>query len=539
MPDIVKIIYNNADAFAPQPTPFVAVDYGTIYVGERWAQQETLSIQGQITGCTFDAIVSGQRTLLSRFDKSFQSLEIWQQTGFLSGKVYQKDLVEVQSISFPSDLMVGVLPYTINLTCYPSGLFSGAFGVLDPVDDWAFQEGENAILTANHTISCRGFNTSNGASNALVNARQWAFGRTGMASVVSPIFISGVDTSSFCLLTLNENIDRFNGTYSLTEIYTNDLARSGYGTLRYSTTVDSGNNLITVRLNGTAEGCNQNISGARAAFSRLDKVATAAVSYNYLFNRTDLNPTPITQAFTEDPYLAKIDFDYTFNNDNSPDVSFDYTVSLSVGVNGQITASIQGTVRARGGTLASKLARTVAYADTVNLYNLVLPFYNTFDASSVAPLNPVPTTNGRSINQSDGTVALNATYTNQEKVSDVLDKFDYTISFVKSLIKVDSKPILGGLGNYSLVSLGYANRAQLSINGTALTNAAYSSDMGIAAVKQKAMAILAQYGLFGNIVLDQSVVTVSRYDDKVLSFGFSWSFDGTIAGPTSINSLTI
>lgn len=539
MPDIVKIFYNGQDAFASQPTPFVALDYNTIYAGERWAQQENMTIQGQITGCSFERLISGQRTLVSNFNKSFQTLEIFQQTGTILNSVYKKELVEVRSINFASNQMIGVIPYTINLTCYPSGLFSGAFGVLDPSDDWSFQENQDATLAATHIISCRGYNTSNGNNNALTNARDWAFGRTGIASAITPIFINGSNPNDFCLLTLSENIDRFNGTYTLTESYTNDLARSGYGVLRYTTSIESGNNLITVNLNGSIEGCNRNISGARTAFSRLDKVATAAVSYKYTFDRSDLNPIPLTQSFNEDPFLARIDFSYTFNNDNTPEISFDYTVALSVGVNGLITTSIIGTIRARGGTLASKLARTQGYADTVNLYSLVLPYYNNFDASSIVPLNPVPTSNGRSINQSDGTVQLNATYTNQEKVSDILDKFDYSLNFLKATVKVDSKPILEGYGSYSLVNLGYANRASLTINGTALVNPIYSSAQGIDAVKQKALSLLSQYGRFINIALDQNDVTTDRYDNKVLSFSFSWSFDGTISGPISIGTLTI
>lgn len=539
MPDIVKIIYNHADAFAPQPTPLVGIAEDTIYVGERWAVRENVTLNGQITGCTFGDIVTGQINLLSRFNKSFQSLEVWQQTGILSGLVYQKDFVEVQSIEFAPNRMVGVLPYVVNLSCYPSGLFSGMFGVLEPSDEWSYQEQQNATLNVTHRIACRGINTSSGPSNALVNARTWAFGRTGISSTIQPIFISGVNSGTFCLLSLNETIDRFNGTYTLTENYINDLARTGYDVIRYTTTIDSGSNLMSVRLAGTVEGCGQNITGARNAFANINMPAVAAKSYSYTFGMTNLNPIPLTQSFTEDPFNSTISFDYSFNNDNSPEISFDYVVGLSVGTNGFITATIQGTVRARGGTLPSKLARTQTYAATVSLYNLVLPFYNTFDASSIVPLNPVATTQGQANNQSDGTVELNATYTNEVKASDVLDRFDYTLNFLKAVEKVDSKPILGGLGNYSLVDLGYANRAALSINGNAVVNSNYSSDAGVAAVKSKAIALLAQYGRFGAIALDQNSVTTNRFDDKVLSFAFSWSFDGTIIGPTTVGTLTI
>jgi hypothetical protein len=539
MSDRVYINYQGVDAFYPQPTPFIGVEMTDIYYGERWGQQETFTLQGVITGCSYSGIVTAQRDLLNRFNKSYQTLQIYQQTGVLSSLVYSKPLTQVESITFAQARMFGAQDYTITLTCYPSGLFSGAFGILEPQDTWDFKEQQDATLDATHTISCKAFNTSAANSNALDNARVWAFGRTGLASVVSPIFINGVNPSDFCLVSQAESIDRFNGTYSLVESYSSDLARTGYGVIRYTADIQSGNNLITVALNGTAQGCGRNISGIRASFGSLDKTAIAALMYRDAFGMTDLNPTPTSQSFTEDPFLTRIEFAYVYDNDNSPDISFDYSVDLSTATNGAITAAIQGTVRARGGNLSDKLVRTQAYADTVNLYNLVVPFYTPFDVSSVVPLNVTPITSGRAINQSDGTVQLNATFSNQEDTSVVLDHLEYTLSFLKATQKVDAKPILNGLGTYSLVNLGFANRASLSINGTAVVNAAYTSAQGIAEVKTRALALLAQYGLTGSLTLDQNDVTTTRTDDKTLSFTFTWSFDGTVSGPTAIGTLAI
>jgi hypothetical protein len=541
MSDQVSILYAGTDAFAPQPTPFIGVDYQTIYAGERWAVAENMTLQGQLTGCSFDAIVAAQNDVLSRFNQSFQTLQIWQQTGNVSGLVYQKPLVEVQSVTFPQSRMFGVQPYTVSLLCYPSGLFSGVFGVLEPRDTWDFVETQNATLDISHTVSCRGLNTSSSASNALTNARDWAFGRTGINSWVYPAMISGVSPDNFCLLTQTENIDRFNGTYSLVENYTNDLARTGYGVIRYATTVESGNNAITVSLNGSAEGCQRNITGTRYALQRINMTAVATKAYQSVFDRTDLNPIPLVQSFDEDPFTAQIGFSYLFDNNNQPPVVFDYTVGLSVGTNGSITATIQGIITARGGDVAFKLARTTAYAATVDLYNLVLPFYTSFDASSITPLNPVPTTQGKGINQSNGTVELNATFTNEIQVNSVLDRFDYTMEFVPALGQADAQPRLDGLGQYSVVNLNYAKRASVSINGTAIVNKNQSSAAGVAAVKSACQNLFNQYGTFLYASLDRNDVTTSRFDERVLSFSFSWSFGpgGNIVGPSNVSSLSV
>ncbi len=539
MSDRVFILYPSpVDAFAPQPTPLIGLEETTIYAGEIWGRAETMTLQGQLTGCTFPAIVAAQNNLLSRFNQSYQTLQVWQEEGGISGKVFQKELVQVESITFPQDRMFGVLPYTITLTCYPSGLFSGTFGVLNPVDNWSFAEQENATLEATHTISCQPFNTSSGPSNALDNARNWAFGRSGINSTVYPIMISGVSPANFCLLTQQENIDRFNGTYSLIENYTNDLARSGYGVIRYNTDIASGNNAITVSLQGSVEGCNRNISGARAAFSNLDKTAIALKQYQSAFNRVDLNPIPLTQTFNEDPYTATINFGYAFDNSNLPSVVFDYTVDLNVGTNGLITASIQGTITARGGDFTDKLARCKAYASGVNLYNLVLPFYNTFDISSVAPLNPVPTTNGQTNNETNGTVNLNATFNNKEIVDASLDSFEYSISITPSLGQVDAKPKLDGLGAWSVIDLNFGSRTTMTINGTAVVNRNVGASVGPTIVSQKAFQLFTQYGNAYKATLDHNEITTSRTDNRVLSFSYIWSYGPiNVVGPTTLSIL--
>ena len=81
MPDIVKILYSGVDAFAPQPTPFIALEAANIYDGELLATQDNIRLQGQLTGCSFQSIVDAENYLLSHWNQSFQTLQIWQQTG--------------------------------------------------------------------------------------------------------------------------------------------------------------------------------------------------------------------------------------------------------------------------------------------------------------------------------------------------------------------------------------------------------------------------------------------------------------------------
>lgn len=522
---MIKVIYNGSDPFFPYPVPLVALDNEGIYYGEKWAQKDTLTLNGQITGCSFDKILSGYNQLKENFSKSYQPFTIWQITGGGSGIIYQADVAQLLSFNISPQRWLGILDYSIDLECYPSGSFSGVYGVLEPSDEWSIEEGSDYRGNITHTISCVGLNTSNGVNNALENAKNWAANRRGVNSFVSPAFIEQVNTGNLCLLQSAETIDRFNGTYSLTDTYTTDLTRTGYGILRYSTTIESGDSLISVTLNGSVEGCGQNLTGARQTFSSLDKYGAALLNYQRSFNRNDLNPVPLSYEVNEDPFETVIDFSYQFNNDNSPETYFDYTVTVNSG--DSIGASIQGNIISRGGDSKAKLNKSLAFSSGVGLFSLTSELYNEFYPSyTLAPLNPNPLSSGRSIDEVNGVVGLSAEFGNGVIVSG-LQSISYTLSFVPELKKFDSQARINGNGIYSVVDLGYTNRASLSIAGEATVSDGVSANSGLVIVKNKLNSLFGQYGRSTNAALNQSQINYSRFDKKVINFNVGWSFDSS------------
>lgn len=521
--ETVKIIYNNQDAFAPFPTPFVGLDQNNIRYGELWGAEDTFTLDGVITGCRFEDIYSGQQKLLNNWNKSYQNLEIWQYQGIGSGLIYKSSFVEIDSISFPSDKYVGVLPYTINLKCYPSGYFSGEYGILEPSDEWNFGEQDNVAASVTHSVGCRAFNTSNGDNNSLERARVWVLNKRGFDSIISPTFIENFTTGNLCLISTAENIDRFNGTYSIIDTYSSDLARSGYGVLRYTTDFQSGDNLISVSLNGSIQGCGQSITGVRSVFAALDKYQTAAISYEKIFAKNDLNPIPLTFNVSEDPLNSSLNFNYSFDNDNSPESVFDYDVSINSG--SFIAASINGVVSSRGGDIRTKLNKSKAYASGIAPFELTASIYNDFFANfAVVPLNSRARTSGISINEFNGTVSLNATFDNKPTPS-CLDSFEYTLNFIPSLRKFDNKAVVNGSGIYSVVDLGWANRATLSINGNAVISDVCSAASGLNVVKNEINSLVSQYATTNNIIIESNQISINKNNEKILSIDASWSFD--------------
>lgn len=539
---MIKVIYNGSDPFYPYPVPLVALDNEGIYYGEKWAQKDTLTLNGQVTGCSFDKILSGYNQIKENFSKSYQPFTIWQLTGAGSGIIYQADVAQLLNFDISPQRWIGALDYSIDLECYPSGSFSGVYGVLEPNDEWAIEEGTDYRGNITHTISCLGLNTSNGTNNALDNAKNWAASRRGINSFVSPAFIEQVNTGHLCLLQSAETIDRFNGTYSLTDTYTTDLTRTGYGVLRYSTTIESGDSLISVSLNGNIEGCGQNITGARVTFSSLDKYGAALLNYQRSFNRNDLNPIPLSYEVNEDPFETTIDFAYQFNNDNSPETYFDYTVTVNSG--DSIGTSIQGNIISRGGDSLSKLNKSLTFSSGIDLYSLTRDFYNEFYPNyQSSPLNNKPLSSGRSIDEVNGIVGLSAEFGNGISVSG-LDSINYSISFAPQLKKFDSQARINGQGIYSVVDLGYTNRASLLIAGDAIVSDEVTDTSGLLLVKNKLNSLFNQYGRNSNPSLDQNQINYSRFDKKVINFNVAWSFDSLFnvvvgTGYSTVNSLRV
>jgi len=520
---MIKFIYNGIDPFYPYPLPLVGIDAEEIYYGEKWAQKDSVTLNGQITGCSFEKILSGYNQIKSNFAKCYQPLAIWEISGTSSGIIYQSDVASLLNFNLAPQRWVGLMDYSISLESYPSGSFSGVYGILSPNDEWNIEEGSDYKGNITHTVSCLGLNTSNGANNALENARVWASARRGVNSFITPAFIENVNSGQLCLIQSAETIDRFNGTYSLTDTYSTDLTRTGYGILRYETSIESGDASINVTLNGSVEGCGQNITGARETFSSLNKYGAALLNYQRSFSRNDLNPIPLSFNIDEDPFNSTINFNYAFNNDNSPETYFDYTVSVSSGDN--IGASIQGNIISRGGDSKIKLQKGLAFSSGVDLYGITRDFYNDFYPNYlIAPLNSKPLSSGISIDEFNGIVGLSAEFGNDVIVSG-LDSFNYAIQFTPQLTKFDSKARVNGGGIHSVIDLGYTNRAEISINGTAVVSDAVSSASGLSLVKNKLNSLFSQYGRSSQATLDQNTVNYSRYDKKLINFGISWSFD--------------
>jgi hypothetical protein len=117
--------------------------------------------------------------------------------------------VYIEEITFPQNpfFQKSFAPYNIKLHTYnvPSG-------VIEPVNEYSFTQGEDGIVTISHKVGANGIKNNIGAFN---NAVAFVKSFTGLATF-APVFIP---SGAGILLNLSENINRAEGTYSVTETY--------------------------------------------------------------------------------------------------------------------------------------------------------------------------------------------------------------------------------------------------------------------------------------------------------------------------------
>lgn len=522
----VTITYNNLNVFSGQPTPFIARSKDNVSYGERWASLEKISLIGQLTGCSFSELSGSQISLISGFSRDFQTLRIIQ-----TGNIIQTFTnVWVDSIDFPPSNYVKFIPYQINLSCYPSGSFSGINGVIEPSDTWNYSQGENGLVEVSHQVSAKGIHTVTGGYGALDNARNFVLARTGFINYIAPNFISNLGTSGV-LRSQSEVIDRFDSTYSITETFTLDqFFPCDYGILRY--TIDQGMTQAgfnSASIKGSFEG------SFNADFSLIKNRASNFDYYSSLFNGINsgikLNRTPLNRKITENQNLNRIDFDISFDDNPSFPVNTVYNVNIQSGAD-LISVSVNGEVNGRG--------------DLNDRWQLVKSGYSGLDIFSIAnreytgyighignspstKLNKNFSSESVSFDSFNGTISFDFTY--QDKAlspsPDLLD-FNYEVNVVPPLRKIIATPLISsyeeGESKYEITDMGFDSLGTISINGTSIPQRQISGSIAERATKNALLGVFRNFNTgMKNIHLEQFDIGMSN--DESFRFSSRTVFD--------------
>ena len=526
------LFYNGQQIMSGQATPIVGRQDSFVRYGERWADKTTISLHGQITGgCSgYANLISSQNSLVNLFNKDFQRFEIIEN----GSGVFSSDYTMVKSIDFPSNRYSYILDYVVTLDCYKSNLFSGFYGIVDPSDEWSYEEQNDYIVNLIHNVSARGFNTDSNTANGLQNAKQFVLGRTGLANGISPSFVNTKGSGlSFCLKDLSEKIDRFNGTYSIIERYVADAYYGTNGLLRYTSTFDCDTiqGVSKVSIQGEIAGCGRasSMDLIRSRYSGLSLYNLAYQTFTGAGVTGILNSGFLSNGVTEDPFNKKVTFNTTYDNNPFPLIYLDYSVGIDVSQNEITTVNFQGVIKGRG-DINTKWQGVQAFYSGLNPYSYALASYNTFAPGSPYPLNLLPINESVSFNQFNAEISILKSWDNKDIPPGGFKTFNYTMRFVPSLEKVAAVPLANLCGKqYYVVDLGYKTRCNFSIQGNGKICLPHSTADGILFVRQLGNTKFNQYCPISKAVLEKKEIDTTYQD---VNFNFQWS-------AKSPNSLTL
>lgn len=530
-----------------QPIPLYSESDNFVRYNGRWGNLKSYSLNGQLTGCTYASILTAKNKLEQIYSKDFQPFLIVETGKILVDNKYNI----VRDIDFQQSNYVGILNYTINIDCYPQTLWSGTYGVLEPVDQWEYNETDDRTIELTHTISARGFNTSSGLANSFENAKNFVIARTGTTNYIAPYFISYCTGADLCLFDgPNESINRFENTYQITEKYRVDPYNNN--NIRYSTeyTCDINKGVSVLNINGDVKSCRgANLASIRNKYNSFDVLSAAGKAYNDACGRNDLNPTPVSSGIIENPFTRQVSFQITFDNNWQPKVSFDYETVIKIDESDITTVGIQGTIKGRGDLQTKWTDIENYYNNQLNLFYLASKSYNTFyNNSPVYPLNNTQLSYSVTKNRFVGEISVSTEYDNKDILPPEFKDLNYTIVFDPQIEKIVSHPLvnLGGSSNcsgyYYTADLGYTNRAALSIRGQTIGSCTGNATSTLTAIKNLANYQLLNYAPTTKIILDKNSITNSNNNQGLnYTFDFKWSmeadYDATVSPFSFIDTL--
>lgn len=512
-----------------QPIPLYSENESFVRFGERWHALKSYSLNGQLTGCNYQSILTVKTKLEQIYSKDFQPFQIVENNAYLINNKFNI----IKGINFSASRYVGILDYTINIDCYPQNLFSGVYGVIDPVDSWEWNENDDKTIELSHVISARGFNTSNSLNNAFENAKDFVISRTGTSNYIAPYFISYCTGANLCLFDgPTENADRFNNTYSITEKYKIDSFNNS--NIRYSTeyNCDINNGLATLNINGEIKSCRgSSLDFLRNKYQSFDIISAAAKAYSEACGRNDLNPNFISSGITENPFSKSVSFQVNFDNDWQPKTRFEYETSIRIGEDDINNVSIQGVIKSRG-DLNTRWAEVESFYNHLNLFNLAnqsyLNFYNNFP---IYPLNNIQQSYSVTKNKFLGEISVSTDYNNKDIIPIEFKDLDYTLLFVPQINKIVSQPLvnLGSgpcSGMYYVSNLGYTNRANFGIRGSVIGSCTGNSNSVLQGMYNFANNKLLTHAPVTKIILEKDEVTSSNNGIGLdYDFFFQWSME--------------
>ena len=232
--------------------PYVNIDRQPLFYGGKWGQVANITLNGTLFEPveaypkTLQALEDRRDEIIECFGKQLKIFQFEDDSAGAFGNAGNNKMVfpntVVESIEFPDSGYHALLEFVIRLKCYEQDYFL-AQGVVDPVDEFQLQEGEDGSVQVSHVVSARGVDFTMEVAGAPVvkngfqNAIEWVNGRLGDSDISNEGMVTAWNRGAACpvigsaaptppveplhlvLLSQNEKINRLEGTYAITETF--------------------------------------------------------------------------------------------------------------------------------------------------------------------------------------------------------------------------------------------------------------------------------------------------------------------------------
>lgn len=496
---INSLSYNSINPFDDSTNAVlqtVGEDNEFVFYANRWANAQKITLGGVISGCNdYSGLIAAQNTLINNFSVDFKPLEI-KQNGIT---IYSGNYGIIQGVNFQQSPYVSLVNWEIPILLYPEDQFSGFFGVLSPVDTFSYEQSDDNILSLSHSISCVGFTTS---QPAIKNAQDFVFSRSGLNNIISPLLIGNCYNNPYLLQSIQENFNRIDGSYSLVENYSTDLANSGSGIVRYTFDLTSGytDGINSITLAGQISmGKDIDIGHLRNRYKQLDLFNLTLAQYSGMTLLSDLQPYPLASGVVENETDKNLTFNVQFDNNPQPIVAVDATTNISYDSVSQITTvSINAEIFGRGDIKNRWINVLNYYENNFDGFNLANQDYlaaagSLYPSSPFFALNTNPNTEQTNYDEFGGKITYSASWTNKTAIPYPFQDYTSTINVKPAINQFSPKPSLEINGYYSIFDLNFYNLEDVEFQGTANVLRANDISEGVSAAQNYVNGLIGTY----------------------------------------------
>lgn len=569
----IKVKYG--DFTFPLPSPYVSRTYTNQRVGgDLWVTAVEVSLSGQIAllpdragdvinGNNYGKLKEKRNEIAAAFagalGKNYQTFSV---VGH--GTNFELENCSVTNLSFGSSNYRGLVSYTISLVGYDNtnSFVSANYGVVNPVDSWAYSEGVG-VASLTHSISAQGYNATSGKHDAFLRAKTFVESKKGTSGKIAPFLIKNVHPDSGLILkSISEQIDRFSGTYGITETYsfiTNEsqteagleaglpLMQTANILLTYSLSMDDqqGSDFVTVNLKGDIVGTkDMDVSWdqIKTDFRSRNFYDLANKAYQNYIKRTgsnlELNKSPITFSISPNEEARTISFTLAYDNNdlyskakikNSDGAYFDYNISFQHdNVADIVTVACNGTIRTRAAlhkrnsAAKSLLDNEILANDSSRIRSEAQRIYrNMFPERANYSLSPKPSSPKVTQNTFNGTIEYSTSFSDRDfPENSSLSSVNYSVDVGVATQQFKPIPSCQEDGHYLIYDLNLASKREpvsISVRGSSFKKDSVNFNSSVSDV-QSVNDLLGQSFIDGEVPRLKSENKVENKDTGAITY---------------------